>query len=218
MARKRRTPRRGAGGRFMKASRVRAASNPRRRRRSVVRASSPRRRTYRRRNAYLMNPRTRRRTYKRRYRRNPPLFGGNRIMGLSVTELLYAGGGFVAPPLIEGALSTVLPDALKTSQIGKYVTKGAIVAGLSMLGNKFLGREAGKYLAIGGATYLIANLIVEFAPQLFSGFGATTLLPGPTIRMPLRGQIGLGMGAYLGAGNGASQTEVPDRLSAASRF
>lgn len=216
MSRKRRTPRRGPGGRFMK-----AASNPHHRvykykRRSAVRAYNPRRRTYRKRNAYLVNPRMRRRTYTRHYRRNPPLFGGNRVLGLSVTELLYAGGGFIAPPLIEGALSNVLPDALKSSQIGKYITKGAIVAGISMLGSKFLGREAGKYLAIGGATYLVANLVVEFAPQLFSGFGATTLLPGPTIsRTPLRGQIGIG--AYLGA-DGSSQAGVPDRLSAASRF
>lgn len=209
MARRRRKlPRRGARGRFIK-----AASNPRRRRRTYY-AARPRRRSIRR-NAYFANPR--RRYGRRRARRNPPLFAGNRILGMSFNEILYAGGGFIAPPLIEGMLSNVLPDALKTSQIGKYAVKGGIVAGLSMLGGKFLGREAGKYIAIGGITYLVAQVIVDFAPQLFSGFGATSYNPGRVLPT-MRGSALLG--AYMG-GPGNTPTSligIPDRLQPSARI
>lgn len=205
---RRRMPRRSASGRFMK-----AASNPapRRRRRSVARRA---RRAAPRHNAYF-NPR--RRSYRRRARHNPPMFGGNKILGMDLKEVAYAGAGFIAPPLIEGAIKSFLPSALTDNEFGQVAVKAGIVAGLAYGGSKFLGREAGKYLAIGGGVYLVATLIVKYAPSLFSGFGASTMIPGQLVRpRALRGQVGLGgYGAYLGQGASA---QLPDRLNAASRF
>lgn len=213
---KHRMPPRSASGRFMKR---RHASNPRRRTRRAYRKNTyfanPVRRSRRSRAVARRNPVRR---YHRRYRRNPPLFGGNRILGLSFTELAYTGIGFVAPPMIEGAVSGFLPDALKTSSIGKYAVKAGIVAGTSLIGSKFLGREAGKYLAIGGAVYLLANAIVEFAPQIFSGFSATTMVAGPTFRPALRGHGQPGLGSYFNGAAAVSQAGVPERLNIASRF
>jgi hypothetical protein len=204
----RRMPPRSASGRFLKR---RATANPRRRRTYTAkrRSYSAKRRTAPRRNSYFMNPR------RRRARRNPPLLRGNRIFGMSLAEIAYAGAGFIAPPMIEGAVSSFIPDALKTSTIGRYAIKAGTVAALSLVASKVLSREAGKYLAIGGATYLLAAAIVEFAPQLFSGFGYTTMNPGP---MPasLRGQVGLG--AYFGQKTASSQIGVPARLSLSERL
>lgn len=203
---KRRAMKRNSKGRFVK-----VAVNPPRRRRRTQRtaAAAPRR------NAYFANPRRKRSV--RRYRRNPPLFGGNKIMGLGLNEVLYAGAGFVAPPLIEGALSNFIPSTITANPIGKYIVKAGIVAGTSFLGGKFLGREAGKMLAIGGATFIAASLIVDYAPQIFSGFGATSYVPGKVFTPSLRGQSMLG--AYMGAGNTpSSMVGIPSRLRPEERF
>lgn len=201
------------------------ASAPRKRRASRRRsfaALAPRRRTYRRRaprkNVYFGNPR--RRSY-RRARRNPPLFGGNRILGMSVNEILYAGAGFIAPPALEGLAKGFLPASITGTEIGKWAVKAASVAGVSFLGGKFLGRDAGKYLAIGGVTYLLASAVVEFVPTLFSGFsgyipGGRVVSQGP--RPVLAGQPFLGR--YIGGNGGGSMAlaHVPSRVDPNSRF
>jgi hypothetical protein len=153
----------------------------------------------------------------KRYKGNSPAMRGKiPFLNMSLMELLYAGGGFVAPPLIEGAISNVLPDALKTSKIGKYVTKGAIGLVLSMAVAKFINREAGKFVGIGAGTYLVANLIYDYAPDVFGGFSGMS--PAPIQARTLSGHPMLG--AYLGAylGDGMTQDDVPERLKIANRF
>ncbi len=215
---KRRTPRRGAKGRFVKAndSRIRrrvarrrsvALANPRRRRR-ITRHAAPRRNFY-------ANPRRSR----RRARRNPPaLFSGNKILGLSMNEMLYAGIGFVAPPAIEGFAKGFLPTSITSTKLGKYAIKAGTVALLSIAGSKFINREAGKYIAIGGATYLLANVVVDFLPSLFSGFAAYPSA-GPTF--PMTGaRRGLGGQPFIGkySGIGTSPAKLPERVNPNSRF
>lgn len=212
---RRKTPRRGAGGRFLKASHSRPQkrrtikmsgylANPQRRHTSR-RGAAPRK------NAYFGNPR---RSRRRIARRNPPMFGGNRIMGLSVNELLYTGVGFIVPPAVEGFAKGFLPATLTSTPLGRYGLKVGTVALLSMAGNKFLGREAGKYIAIGGATYIIANLVIDFMPTLFSGF-AGYMNPGQTT--PARALRG---GPFLGmySGIGTSPAKLPERVDPNSRF
>ena len=192
MAHKRRTPRRGAHGRFVK-------SNPVRRRRRIGRriAASPvRRRRAARRNVYMANPRRRRAvTHRRHYRRNPPMFGGGGIMGIKFTDIMYAGIGFVAPPTITGFLNTLLPTALTGNQAGRYAIKAGTVFGLSWAGKRFISPEAGKMIAIGGITYIVANLIIDFVPQLFAGFSGY-MNPGQTFHPA--GLPGMKSGPYLG--------------------
>jgi hypothetical protein len=156
-----------------------------------------------------MNPRRRRRS-----RRNPALFAGNRILGFTIQELAYAGLGFIAPPAVEGFVKGMLPAQLTDNPIGRYAVKAGTVAGLSFVGQKVLGREAAKYLAIGGVTYIIANLVVDYAPQLFSGFGymnpgrVYNTLPG------LKAQPFIG--AYTGLGT--TPGKLPERVDPNARF
>jgi len=209
-----RLPRRGAHGQFLKGNpvrrrrAVRVAAPRRRYARRQAAANPPRRRRSYRHNAYFMNPRRR-----RSYRSNPGLaiMSGGGIMGVRFTDILYAGVGFVAPSAINGFISGLLPTALTGNAAGRYAVKGGIVFGLSWAGKKFLGPEAGKYIAIGGLTYIVANLIIDFAPQLFSGFGYMN--PGRTFQ-PMRGQPYLGM--YQAAG--LNPTRLPERVDPNARF
>lgn len=206
--------RRDSKGRFI-SSRRRVAR--RRRRRNPVALANPRRtyrrrrRTYRR-NAYLANaPRRRRRTY----RRNPALFGRNRILGMSMTEIAYTGLGFIAPPAVEGFISGMLPAQLTGNVLGRYAVKTGIVAGVSFAGRQFIGREAGKFMAIGGVTYLVANLIVDYMPQLFAGFSGY-MTPGRTLGM--RSQPGLGRYIRDLPVSHSSGGTIPERLDSRARF
>jgi hypothetical protein len=210
---RRRLPPRSKSGRFLK----RRTNAPRRRARRNAYFMNPRRRTRRnpirrraRRNAYFVNPR------RRRARRNPALFSGNRILGFTFQEILYTGAGFIAPPVIEGFLLQYLPATLVTNKIGKYAIKAGAVAALSFAGGKFLGREAGKYIAIGGMTYLVATLVIDFAPQLFSGFSGY-MNPGATYTPKL---AGMGSQPFLGAyhGIGMSPAKLPERVDPNQRF
>ncbi len=214
---KRRTPRRGAKGRFVKSN-----------------ASRPRRRTHtrRRRTMYLANPRRGRRTVRRNFyanaplrrsrrhaRRNPPaLFGGNRILGLSMNELLFAGVGFVAPPAIEGFAKGFLPASITSTPLGRYALKAGTVAVLSLGASKFIGREAGKYVAIGGATYIIASLVIDFMPTLFTGFGSY-MNPGQTFQ-PMGARRALGAQPFIGMDQGirTSPAKLPERVDPNARF
>jgi hypothetical protein len=216
MAHKRRTPRRGAHGRFVK-------SNPVRHRRRRVSASPVRRRRSVRRNVYMANPRRRRASHpmrRRHYRRNPPMFGGGGIMGIKLTDIMYAGVGFIAPPAINGFLSTMLPAALTGNMAGRYAIKAGTVFGLSWAGKRFISPEAGKMIAIGGITYIVANLIIDFVPSLFAGFSGY-MNPGQTFRP--HAVPGMKSGPYLGMyqmyqGIGTTPAKLPERIDPNARF
>ncbi len=211
---KRRMPRRGARGRFVASGTFQRNRTARRRRRSYASPVRRRRRTYRR-NAYFMNPRRRR--SRRSYRRNPAFISSGGLMGIRFTDIAYAGLGFVAPPAINGFISGMLPAALTGNPLGRYAVKGGIVFGLSWAGSKFISREAGKYIAIGGITYIVANLIIDFVPQLFSGFSGY-MSPGPAFRTLPRRTMGAGpyLGMYQAAGT--NPVKLPERVDPNARF
>ena len=142
-------------------------------------------------------------------------------MGLKLTDIMYAGIGFVAPPAIQGFLSGILPTALTGNMAGRYAIKAGTVFGLSWAGKKFISPEAGKYIAIGGVTYIVANLIIDFVPQLFSGFSGY-MNPGQSYRPALPGGMKAGpyLGAYTGAymGIGTTPAKLPERVDPNARF
>lgn len=140
------------------------ALNPRRRRRAK---STHRRRT--RRSVVRLNPR-------RRYRRNPVSRRGINILGISLPPLqsvIFAGVGFIAPPVVEGFLSQWLPAEIQTSTIGKYAIKIGSVLALSFGVKQLLGNEQAKMVAIGGGAYILHSAINDFAPGILpAGIGA----------------------------------------------
>jgi hypothetical protein len=137
-------------------------------------------------------------------------------MGIRFTDIAYAGAGFIAPPAINGFLAPMLPTALTDNALGRYAVKGGIVFGLSWAGSKFISREAGKYLAIGGVTFLVANLIIDYVPQLFSGFSGY-MNPGPTFKtLPRRMRGGPYLGMYQASG--ITPAALPERVDPNKRF
>ena len=159
-------------------------------------------------------------------RRNPPLFmSGGKLFGLNLVDFAYAGGGFIAPPMIEGFALPYLPAMMQTG-MGRYALKAGVVAGLSFAANKFISQEAGKMVAIGGAVYILANAVVDVMPTLFAGFSGPRGFMNPGSRnrfLPrgpatMRGQPFIGRyGSYASNLNPATNATV-DRMNPENRF
>lgn len=180
------------------------AINPRRRRRTTrTRTRAVARR----------NPRVR--AVKRRrtsYRRNPA------ILGISLPPLqsvLFAGVGFIAPPIVEGFLSGFIPASLQSSTIGKYALRIGSVLALSFAAKQFVGAEQAKMVAIGGGAYVLTTAISEFAPGMIpglsgyvpsNGMGAYITASGPTMQS-------LGMPQASFPGNVGSSNRIPSRFN-----
>jgi hypothetical protein len=184
---------------------------------------APKRRTFARvrrgQRAVILNPRRRRsyrgnpvRRHRRSYRHNPATFAG--LMSMPVLKTIgLTAGGFVAVPLIEGFVSTYLPASVKSSKITGYVVKIASVIGLSMLVGKFLGREAGQKVAIGGGTYVALVVLKDLMPTFTQ---LPTITPG-TMGSYLRAQPMLG--AYQRGYMGSPITNsAPARLQPQGRY
>lgn len=161
-----------------------------RKRRSTRRRTSasvnPRRRTRRksyRRNAYpvaglVVNPRRRRASRRRvanprrrrsSMRRNPAIFG----IGLPpINSVIFAGIGFIAPPMVEGFLNRTLPSSITSSTLGKYAIRVASVVGLSFAVKQFVGSAEARMVAIGGGVYVLSSAVSEFAPGIIPGLNA----------------------------------------------
>lgn len=169
------------------------------RRRGRKNASRRRRTTRRmRRNAYpmagLVVNRKRRRSRmrhnprrRRHYRRNPSLMG----FGLPpLNKVLFAGVGFIAPPIVEGFLTGFLPASLTENKFGKIAVRILSVIGLTFAVRRFVGREEGNMVAIGGGVFVAASIVNEFAPGV---------IPWPQLGMytPARG----GLRAYTPSTN-----------------
>lgn len=74
-------------------------------------------------------------------------------MGFSLppmNKVLFAGVGFIAPPMVEGFLSRFVPAEIQSNTIGKYAVKLASVLGISWAIRKFVGVEQGNMAGIGG--------------------------------------------------------------------
>lgn len=118
------------------------------------------RRTSRRRHAVAR--RTRR--HSKGYSRNPRIFG---IELPPVQKVIFAGVGFVAPPMIEGMVAGFIPASIQSTTMGKYAVRIGIVAALGWAVSRFLGREKGNMTLIGGGVYVATTAALEFFPSLF---------------------------------------------------
>lgn len=118
----------------------------------------------------VANPRRRRRVrvharrIRRHARRNPAILGG---LGLPpLNQVLYAGAGFIAPPMVEGFINKYLPVEVTSSTIGRYAVKIASVLGLTFLAKKAIGASEARMVALGGASYVLVSAVNEFMPSL----------------------------------------------------
>ncbi len=187
-------------------------SNPRRRRKTARRRRNPGPI-----GAMLVN-RRRRVHHKRRARRNPPGEARQmRILGIglpSIETMAYAGAGFLAPPFLESYIRPYLPAGITSNPVGKYAFKLGSVLGVTYLANRFLGRKAGRSVAMGGGVYILASLAADFAPQLISAGAAAPglnsyVMAGRVSRsmgsyvQPNRRNMGIPSSAFSGGGSGA---------------
>jgi len=156
--------------------------NAKRRRPTIRRKRRARRNPWPVAGAVLANPRRRRSVRRRRthavarrrrsgYSRNP------RLLGLELPPLnkvLFAGVGFVVPPMLEGVITGFVPASISSSTIGKYAVRVAAVLGLAFGIRKFIGREEGNMAAIGGGVYVLSHVAAEFLPNLFGSAAAAS--------------------------------------------
>ena len=108
----------------------------------------------------IANPR--RRSY-RRGRRNPAILG---VELPPLNQVLYAGAGFIATPMVEGFINKYLPVEVTSNTIGRYAVKIASVIGLSFLTKKAIGISEARMVAVGGGAYILTSAVNEFVPQL----------------------------------------------------
>ena len=106
------------------------------------------------------------------YSRNPKLMG---IELPPLKKVLFAGVGFVAPPMIEGFIHGFIPAEISASTIGKYAIRVASVLALAFGVRRFVGREEGNMVAIGGGVYVLSTAAMEFLPNVFTGTAAPKL-------------------------------------------
>lgn len=91
-----------------------------------------------------------------------------------MNKVLFAGVGFMATPMIEGALSNFIPAEIQASTVGKYAVRIGVVLALAFGIRRFVGREEGNMAAIGGGVYVLSSAAVEFLPDVFgSSAGAS---------------------------------------------
>lgn len=168
-------PRKKRGRRRARRSYRRRRSNPR------VRYVYVRRRGRRRRNEPDPEPRRRRRRYFRR-RRNPVAFFGRRYrrrnpLALPGRELipitLWAIGGGVATRALP---QLVLKD--KNTGIMGYGANALVALAGSWAAGKFISRNAGVGVLVGGSVMIAGRLIADFFGKRFVEFGLTGLEAG----------------------------------------
>lgn len=131
------------------------------------------------------NPRKQRRSHsvsvkrrsRRRYRHNPSSLGSLIPSKASLFDAVYVTGGFIG---VKMAANAVLPMIGIQQPIVRVGIKAVLAGALGWAGNKFLGRNAGQFLLIGGlveavndavhtyvAPYVPALTVSEY-PQLSS--------------------------------------------------
>lgn len=105
----------------------------------------------------------RRRRSSASYSRNPRIFG---IELPPFEKVAFAAGGFIATPMVEGFVSGYVPASIMSNTFGKYAVRIGVVSGLAYLAGRFLGREKGNQVLIGGGVYVAATAAQEFFPSL----------------------------------------------------
>ena len=179
------------GSRMRKRSRKRRVStgkrrSPARRRRArrnpwpvggIVTAANPRRRKRSR-----VHRVGRKRSVRRRkgFRRNPASLS---LMGFRVpplNQILFAGVGFVAPPMVEGFIAGFLPASMQPSsdnKVATYAIRIASVVALTLGVRQLVGSEEARMTAIGGSVYIASQAIRDFAPAIATQIGLNAYVP-----------------------------------------
>lgn len=157
---------------------------------------APRRRRKARRNPWpaagmiAANPRRRRRGRKatsRRIRRRSSYSRNPRILGIELPPLnkvLFAGVGFIAPPMVEGLIAGFLPAEISSSTLGKYAVRIASVLALVFGIKKFIGKQEGDMALIGGGVYVASTAAMEFLPNIFGAGGPVPISSGVSSYVP----------------------------------
>jgi hypothetical protein len=153
--------------------------------------------------AVIANPRRKRRNSPKRsharrnrstYSRNPRIFG---IELPPIQKVVFAGVGFIAPPMIEGFVSPFIPAGIQSNTFGKYAVRIGIVAALGYAIGRFLGREKGNMALIGGGVYIVTTAAMEFVPSIF---GANVpAIPSTTLPGTQHSYVGTNIRAYVPA-------------------
>lgn len=135
---------------------------------------------------------------RRRYRRNPALLG---VELPPLQSVVYAGAGFIIPPILESYVMPYLPLSLQTSTVGRYVARIGSVLGLTYLAKALVGTQEAKMVAIGGGAYVLTTAIRDFAPDLLPSVAQPATTTATTVRGYQRavGGLGRGMGSYTRA-------------------
>lgn len=113
---------------------------------------------------FAVNPRRRRRSVKatsrrrRSYRRNPSLGGLIPSKGM-IFDAVYVTGGFIGTKL---AANFVLPMIGINQPIVRIGVKGALAVALGWAGKRFLGNSAGQYLLIGGLVEAVNDAVQTY--------------------------------------------------------
>lgn len=138
-------------------------------RRKRSRKSSAKRKVSRRRKVavFALNPRRKRRhsvkhTSKRRrsrsYRRNPGIGSIIPSKGM-IFDAVYVTGGFIATKM---AANFVLPMIGIQQPLVRIGLKGVLAGALGWAGNRFLGRNAGQFLLIGGLVETVNDAVQTY--------------------------------------------------------
>lgn len=158
----------------------------------------------------LVNPR--RRHYRKHYRHNPGIFAMS-----TLKDTAYAVGGFVGVPFIEGFVVGYLPTVTDPTmnKVLRYAVKIGSAWGLSWGVKQIGGKEAAKYVLIGGLAYVGVSLVKEFilpATSISAASGAGRYLQSQPLLGRYNGVTGRGQ---LGS---SMTTRTADRLNPANRF
>lgn len=209
--RKRKTPARGAGGRFLKRKAARKSAPRRRRRRSNPIAAANPVATYRRRRRSAS-----RKTVRRRRRSNPISARGflSQLTG-ALTPAIVGAGGAIA---VDAAWRFIpLPLNLKSGYAG-IAAKAVATVGIGMLLNRFVGGRIASQMVQGAlavqAYQVIKPLAASVAPNVLGYYGAGAVLNDTPSSLSLAGPVpdslneylsGVGgVGEYLSDGDGQS--------------
>lgn len=108
----------------------------------------------------------RRRRYHRRrsYRHNPISFGGL-FSAPMLKTVAFTAGGFLGVPFVEGFVNTFVPTSIQ-GRVTSYAVKVASLIGLSWVVGRFVSKDAGQKVAVGGAAYIAIFAVKDFFPTL----------------------------------------------------
>jgi hypothetical protein len=113
-------------------------------------------------------------------------------------------GGAIALSIVYSKVAGSLPATMQTGYFPALVKAAGAIA-LGMLAGKFLGREQGKYVALGGLTVVLVGVVQPMIAQAIPSLGLSGMndyvpysRPGVGAYMRNPGKLsGRGVGAYL---------------------